>query len=293
MKNLLLAALLACSLFGAKLKVVTTINYFDDMLANVAGDKIEHQALMGEGVDPHGYSPTPSDVTKIQSANVVVYGGLHLEAKMGELFEDLGKKGKVKTIDLSEALDKNTLLKEGDEFDPHVWFDTNNWAAEATYLAKKLGEFDPENKATYEANAAKYAQEVKELETYIKDRFASIPEGSRYLVTVHDAFSYFARQFGLEVKPIMGISTDAQTSLREISELAGFIAEHKVKAIFVENIASSKATEALQEATKKKGWEVKIGRELYSDSMGNKSEGTETYIKTMKFNADAIADALK
>ena len=292
-KALLAGLFLASTLSAAPLNVVTTINYFDDLIEQVAGSLVKHQGLMGEGVDPHMYQATANDLKTIEEADLVVYGGLHLEGKMDDIFSDLGKKGKVQTLNLSEALDKKTLFEEGGEYDPHVWFDTNNFALQADFLAKKLGEMDKENAAKYKANAERFKGELKELESYIKARFKDIPANSRYLVTVHDAFSYFARQFGLEVKPVMGVTTDAQTSLKEIKELTDFIVAHKVKAIFTESSTPAKSILKLQEGAKAQGFEVKVGKELYSDSMGSKEDGHETYVKTLKYNADTIADALK
>ena len=126
-----------------------------------------------------------------------------------------------------------------------------------------------------------------------KKRIKEIPEKSRVLVTAHDAFGYFGEQFGLEVKAIQGVSTDSETGARNIRELADFIAERNIKAIFVESSVPKKSIEALQEAVKARGKEVKIGGELYSDSLGDKEHNTETYIKTVKANADIITDALK
>ena len=127
----------------------------------------------------------------------------------------------------------------------------------------------------------------------MKKRIEEIPPKSRVLVTAHDAFNYFGEQFGLEVRAIQGVSTDSETGTKNISDLANFIAERNIKAVFVESSVPKKSIEALQEAVKARGKEIKIGGELYSDSLGDKQHNAETYIKTVKANADTIVNALK
>ena len=177
--------------------------------------------------------------------------------------------------------------------DPHVWFDTELWAKEAEAVEAELSKYDPANSAYYKQNLEKYKADLNELTAYVKGRINEIPEKSRVLVTAHDAFGYFAAQFGLKVRAIQGVSTDSETGSKNISDLANFIVENNIKSIFIESSVPKKSIEALQEAVKAKGKEVKIGGELYSDSLGDEAHNTETYIKTVKANADTIANALK
>jgi len=149
------------------------------------------------------------------------------------------------------------------------------------------------NIISFENNLQTYLKSLDEATEYIQAKINEIPEESRYLITAHDAFAYFAEQFGLQVKAIQGVSTDSEIGTKQIEDLATFIVEHKIKAIFVESSVNHKSIEALQEAVKAKGGNVEIGGELYSDSMGDKENNTETYIKTIKANADTIANALK
>ena len=236
-----------------KIKVTTTLNYYQNLIEEIGGDKVEVTGLMKEGEDPHLYVATAGDVEKLQNADLVVYGGLHLEGKMTDIFASLSNKY---ILNLGDQLDKSLLHKEDENtYDPHVWFNTKFWAIQA-----KINE---------------------------------IPEESRYLITAHDAFAYFAEQFGLQVKAIQGVSTDSEIGTKQIEDLANFIVEHNIKAIFVESSVNHKSIEALQEAVKAKGGNVEIGGELYSDSMGDKENNTETYIKTIKANADTISNALK
>ena len=210
---------------------------------------------------------------------------------MTEIFDNLSNKY---ILNLGEQLDKNLLHKENENtYDPHVWFNTKFWAIQAQAVKDKLAEISPENKEYFESNLQAYLKSLDEATEYIQAKINEIPEESRYLITAHDAFAYFAEQFGLEVKAIQGVSTDSEIGTKQIEDLATFIVEHKIKAIFVESSVNHKSIEALQEAVKAKGGNVEIGGELYSDSMGDKENNTETYIKTIKANADTIANALK
>ncbi|WP_415669335.1 metal ABC transporter solute-binding protein, Zn/Mn family [Streptobacillus ratti] len=274
-----------------KIKVTTTLNYYVNLLDEIGKDKVKVTGLMGEGEDPHLYVATAGDIEKLEKADLVVYGGLHLEGKMVEIFENLKDKA---VLDLGAQLDPAKLVEEEKGvYDPHVWFNTEFWAVQAEAVAKKLSELDPANKDFYMNNLEAYLKELAEATKYVQDKINEIPENSRVLITAHDAFGYFASQFGLEVKAIQGVSTDSEIGTKEINDLADFIVANKIKAIFVESSVNHKSIESLQEAVKAKGFEVKIGGELYSDSMGDAKNNTETYIKTLKFNADTIANALK
>ena len=278
---------------GKKIKVTTTTTMLADLIKTIGGDKVEVTGLMGEGVDPHLYTASAGDIEKLSNADIIVYGGLHLEGKMVEIFDKLTSQNKV-VLNVGNTLDKSKIhFVDQNTPDPHVWFDTELWAKEAEAVEAELSKYDPANSAYYKQNLEKYKADLNELTAYVKGRINEIPEKSRVLVTAHDAFGYFAAQFGLKVKAIQGVSTDSETGSKNISDLANFIVENNIKSIFIESSVPKKSIEALQEAVKAKGKEVKIGGELYSDSLGDEAHNTETYIKTVKANADTIASALK
>ena len=278
---------------GKKIKVTTTTTMLTDLVKTIGGDKVEVTGLMGEGVDPHLYSASAGDIEKLGNADIIVYGGLHLEGKMTEIFEKLTSQNK-NILNVGDKLDKSKIhLVDQNTPDPHVWFNTELWEKEAEAIEAELSKFDPKNSEYYKENLKKYKVELVELTNYVKTEFSKIPEKSRVLVTAHDAFNYFGEQFGLEVKAIQGVSTDSETGTKNISDLANFIVERNIKAIFIESSVPKKSIEALQEAVKAKGKEVKIGGELYSDSLGDEAHNSETYIKTVKANADTIVNALK
>ena len=271
-----------------KIRVTTTTTMLTDLVKTIGGDKVEVTGLMGEGVDPHLYSASAGDIEKLANADVIVYGGLHLEGKMTDVFEKLSTLDKA-ILNVGSKLDKKKVhLIDGKTPDPHVWFNTEMWETEARAVA-----FDAKNKDYYMKNFENYKIQLDELTNYVKKRIEEIPPKSRVLVTAHDAFNYFGEQFGLEVRAIQGVSTDSETGTKNISDLANFIAERNIKAVFVESSVPKKSIEALQEAVKARGKEIKIGGELYSDSLGDKQHNAETYIKTVKANADTIVNALK
>jgi manganese/zinc/iron transport system substrate-binding protein len=278
-----------------KLNIVATTTMLADLVSSIGGERVTVNGLMGPGIDPHLYQASAGDVSLMQKADVVVYNGLHLEGKMGEIFENLSNRGS-EVICIEKGLDESRLLAWEDDnsiHDPHIWFDVSLWKDAAKTITKGLADADPNGKADYEANLDSYLKELDETDTYIRGRADELPEKHRVLVTAHDAFQYFGKAYGFEVRGLQGISTDAEAGTADVSDLANFIVERQIKAIFVESSVPPKTIEALQAAVKAKGFDVSIGGELYSDSLGDAQSGADTYILTIKANVDTIVDALK
>ncbi len=278
-----------------KIQIVATTTMLADLSRIIGGDLVDVKGLMGPGIDPHLYQASAGDVGFLQNADIVVYHGLHLEGKMGTVFESLTEMNKV-IIRAEDAIDKDDLLSDEEDatyFDPHIWFDVSLWKDVAKHFAREMAIYDPVNASTYTSNAENYLKELDEVEMYIKNRSSELPEESRVLVTAHDAFQYFAHAYGFEVRGLQGVSTDAEAGTADVRELAKFIIDRKIKAIFIESSVPHKSVEALQAAVHAQGSDVKIGGELYSDSLGDQASGHETYIATVKANIDTIVDALK
>ena len=278
-----------------KLNIVATTTMLADLVSTIGGERVTVNGLMGPGIDPHLYQASAGDVSLMQKADVVAYNGLHLEGKMGEIFENLSNQGSA-VICIEKGLDESSLLAwENDSsiHDPHIWFDVSLWKDAAKTVAIGLTDTDPNGKAEYEANLDTYLKELDETDTYIRSRADELAEEQRVLVTAHDAFQYFGKAYGFEVRGLQGISTDAEAGTADVSELANFIVERQIKAIFVESSVPPKTIEALQAAVKAKGFDVSIGGELYSDSLGDAKSGADTYILTVKANIDTIVNALK
>lgn len=280
---------------GEKVNIVATTTMLADLAGEIGGAHVSVRGLMGPGIDPHLYQASAGDVTCMQEADVVVYNGLHLEGKMGDIFGKLGDVDKA-VICIENGLDAASLLADESNpgmYDPHIWFDVALWRQAAAHMAAELAAIDPAHKTDYGSNLAAYLIELDELDAYIKARVGELPADRRVLVTAHDAFRYFGAAYGFEVKGLQGISTDAEAGTADVSSLAAFIAERRIKAIFIESSVPAKNIEALRAAVASKGFDVGIGGELYSDSLGDEQSGGETYIETVRANTDTIIDALK
>lgn len=273
------------------LHIVTTTTMLNDIVKIIGGDVVISEGLCKEGVDPHSYKATAGDITKLNNADIVVYNGFNLEGKMGEVFSSLENQNK-NIICIEDAIDESKLIFD-EEYDPHIWFDVELWKEVAIFVAGELSNIDSENKTIYQDNLSKYLIELDELHIYIKDEISKISKEQRVLITAHDAFNYFGKAYEFEVIGIQGVNTQTQASMLNIIELSDYIVENKIKAIFIETSMPTKNIEVLQEAVKSKGFEVTIGGELYSDSLGDISSGNDSYIKTVKSNVDTIVTALK
>lgn len=276
-----------------KLYVVTTTTMLTDLVKNIGGDHIELQGLMGSGVDPHLYKASEGDVTKLSNADLIFYNGLHLEGKLVEVFEKMTNK---KTIAVSDAIDKSTLIGSeyfASNYDPHIWFNIDYWIEATDFVVETLSEVLPENKTDFETNGANYIEKLKALKAEIESTIASLPPEQRILVTAHDAFNYFGKSFEFEVVGLQGLSTATEAGVQDVQKLAAFIIEKQVKAIFVESSVPKRTIEALQAAVKSRGHEVKIGGTLYSDALGDAGTVEGTYIGMFKYNVNTIVNALK
>ncbi|WBX71476.1 metal ABC transporter solute-binding protein, Zn/Mn family [Tenacibaculum retecalamus] len=278
-----------------KLKVVTTTTMITDLVKNIGGDKLEVKGLMGAGVDPHLYKASEGDVSKLFNADVVIYNGLHLEGKLEEVFEKMQHQNK-KTIVVSDVINKKNLINSAlfaSNYDPHIWFDINNWSKITSYVAEKLTEIDTKNAAFYKQNAKEYLEKLKALNKEIENKINELPIEKRILVTAHDAFNYFGNQHQFNVVGLQGLSTATEAGVQDVQKLAKFIIENNVKAIFVESSVPKRTIEALQAAVKSKDQEVVIGGTLYSDALGSAGTEEATYIGMYKANVNTIVNALK
>jgi manganese/zinc/iron transport system substrate-binding protein len=272
----------------------TTVAMITDVVRNVAGDKSQVTGIIGEGIDPHLYKPTSSDVKKLQASDIIFYSGLNLEGKMGDVLVRMATSGKP-VIAVTETLldDGNYVMSdEADHYDPHVWMDVGGWIEATTVIGEALADFDPDNAAFYQKNATDYTAQLTKLNEYGKQAFATVPENQRVLVTAHDAFNYMGRAYDLQVRGIQGISTESEAGLKDINDLVNFLVENDIPAVFVESSVSQKNVRALVEGAHSKGHEIIIGGELFSDAMGESGTYEGTYIGMLDHNITTIVRAL-
>lgn len=306
MKKTVLAVLVLALLLSAcateadvnsngKLNIVTTTGMIADIAKNVGGEYVDVIALMGPGVDPHLYKASEGDVRRLQEANLIFYSGLHLEAQLGEVLEKMNDFG-IRTVAVTDKIDRTILLANPqypDQYDPHVWFDVTMWMKAVEQVQETLSETDPSHRSEYEANAQAFLAQLEELHQYVLSQAETVPTEKRVIITAHDAFSYFGRAYGFEVRGLQGISTEAQAGTADVQDLASFIVENQIPAIFVESSVPQRNVEAVQAAVQAQGFDVQIGGSLFSDAMGSEGTPEGTYIGMVRHNIDTIVAALK
>ncbi len=310
----LLATLFGCRPVGVRrdvvlrypLRVACTTGHVADMLANIGGEHVQVESLMGPGVDPHLYKITPAATRKLRDADVVFYSGLHLEGRLGGLLEKLGQRKHVFAVsggllpehghDTASHDPESPLLRAGgstEAYDPHIWFDVALWGRCVDHAAKQLAAVDPDHAADYRRNAAAFRVRLDVLHRECREELASIPKTRRVLVTAHDAFGYFGEAYDIEVRGLQGISTSDEADLGSVNELVDMLAERQVKAVFVESSVPAKNIRALVEGCAARGHTVVIGGELYSDALGPPGSEEETYEGTVRYNLRTIVEALR
>ena len=284
---------------GEKLSVIATTNIVGDVVRQVGGDQIALTTLMGIGIDPHSYVPTPSDSAAIHDAHVVFASGAGLESDLEQTFESAG--GGAVRVYLSDGLQhrltEGTLEEEGGEhehehdegeIDPHVWFDVKNVMQWVEMIEQVLSTLDPANAPAYQAHAASYTQELEELDAWVVEQVAAIPQANRKLVTNHPSFGYLAGRYGLEqIGAVYPVSPSAEPSARDIALLEDTIREYGVPAVFAESTVNPKLAQQVADDT---GVELVA---LYSGSLGEPGSGAETYVLLIRYDVGAIANALK
>jgi manganese/zinc/iron transport system substrate-binding protein len=274
--------------------VVTTISQIADAVRHVAGERAEVRALMGEGVDPHLYKPTRSDIATLRAADIVFYNGLHLEGKMTDTFQRLADSGK-RVYPVTELIEESFLLTPPEfqgAHDPHVWMDPSAWKETVLAVRDRLIEYDSASADFYTINAEAYLEELTAIDTYAEDVVHTVPESQRVMVTAHDAFNYFGRRYGFEVLGIQGISTESEAGVREIERLVNIIVQRKIPAVFVETTVSERNIKALIAGAAAQGHEVRIGGSLFSDAMGAPGTYEGTYIGMIDHNVTVVTNAL-
>jgi manganese/zinc/iron transport system substrate-binding protein len=264
-----------------------------DVVARVGGERVAVRGLMGPGVDPHLFKASAGDVRRLAGAQVVFFNGLHLEAAMGEVLEELDHWKP--TYAVTDSIDRGQLRAPAafrGNYDPHVWFDVGLWERTVPVIVAALSRLDPAHAAEYAARGASYGAELRALDAWVRRRAAEVPPGLRVLVTAHDAFNYFGRAYGFEVMGLQGISTAAEAGTADVQRLADVIARRRIPAIFVESSIPRRTVEALQAAVRSRGFRVRIGGSLFSDALGDAGTPEGTYVGMVRHNVNTIVGAL-
>jgi manganese/zinc/iron transport system substrate-binding protein len=300
--GLLLAALVLSGCGGeaggetasGKPVVVATTGMIADLARQVGGEHIEVVQLMGEGTDPHQYVPTRRDAVALQRADLVLYNGLLLEGRMGDLLGRANQRGTptIAVADALQAAEDYRVMQGPDKVDPHVWMDVAGWSRLVPVVRDALTELAPDRAQAFEYNATAYLQQLQQLDDYARQVIGSIPENQRILVTAHDAFGYLGRAYGIEVRGIQGISTESEAGVQDIERLVQLLVDRQIPAVFVESSVAQDNIRALLEGAAAQDQQVAIGGELYSDAMGPGGTYGGTYVGMIDHNVTTIARSL-
>jgi len=275
------------------IRVVATTGIVADLIRSTGADGVEVVALMGPGVDPHLYKPVLKDLERLRGAEVVFYNGAHLEGKMTEMLEQLGRRTKV--VNLAGSLDSARLRSVADSpgyYDPHLWLDIGLWSELIPVIVSTLTSLRPDRAEEFAARGEAYREELLHLDRWVREQVASIPGPQRVLVTAHDAFGYFGQAYGLEVVALQGLSTATEFGLFDIQRVVETVATRRVRAIFVENSVPERFLSAVQAGVRARGGEVQLGGELFSDALGGAGTPAGTYIGMIRANVQTIVTAL-
>lgn len=273
---------------NSKIKVVATTSILTDWASNVLNDEFEVVPLLKKGIDPHVYKPTKKDLDVLREADVILYHGVHLEGRIIDVLEKM--QGKL-IIDVSKNFTSEDIISDPNfpaSQDPHYWFDTELVKKSINTIVNELSAVYPATEQDLKRRVKNYEIAIDAAALSVHDIINQIDSNMRIVITTHDALSYFARAFDIEVNTLQGASTVSEFGLREITELVDFICENEVPAIFLENIVSPQAMESVQRGCEENGFQVKLGPELLSDSLGSE-EDQDTYLEMLTFNARTIA----
>jgi zinc/manganese transport system substrate-binding protein len=269
----------------AELRVASLSTITTEIARSVGGDKVEVIPIIKPGIDPHEFQPSPLDVKRIESADLVLITGKGIEGYLTKLEEAVGSKAKF--VDTGSTIPSLKLEEEGRMVeDPHWWHSIENMKKATAVVRKHFIDSDPANKAVYEKNADAYLARLTDLEKWARMEVSKLPRDKRKLVTSHDAFQYFARDFGFRIYAIEGVSTDDQPSSKKVTDLINTIRIEGVKAVFFESIENPKV---VGEITRETG--AKVGGALYADGLGEKEAAT--YPDMVRHNITGIVESLK
>lgn len=289
----LIAALTNVAAARERFTIVTTIAQIADPVKHIVGDRAKVRSLLGEGVDPHTYRLTRSDIAALADADVVFYNGFYLEAQMEDTLAQLA--GSKPVIALAEQLPAEALSSSvayPSQHDPHVWMDVALWAQVVAAACDALIDFNARGKSGFVANTSAYVDELERLQTYAEEGLATVPKTARVLVSAHDAFRYFGKAYGFEVIGIQGLSTESEAGLNRIETLVDLLVARDVGAVFFESSVSNRNVQALIDGAAAQGHTVRIGGQLFSDAMGAPGTYKGTYIGMLDHNITTIIRAL-
>jgi zinc/manganese transport system substrate-binding protein len=276
-----------------RLSVVASFSILGDFAQEVGGEHVSVVTLVGPDGDVHAYEPTPGHVQQVAEAGAIIVNGLGLEGWLDRLLEASGTRAKVS--EATRGITQLTIKGEVHEqdahtrqaFDPHAVQSIGNAITYVKNIAEALCTADEQNCSAYRANEAAYTQRLKGLDIEVKEAIAKVPADKRRVITSHDAFNYFAQDYGIEFLAPKGVSTEAEASAAEVAKLIRQIREEKATALFVENISDPRLVEQIGRETG-----LKVSGVLFSDALSPKDGPAGTYVDMMRHNVRTITEAI-
>lgn len=276
-------------------QIVATTGMVADLVEHVVKDHGSVTTIIK--LDPHLFKPDRSVTKKLYEADIVFYSGLMLEGRMQDVLQAVDRPDRP-SVAITSRLEREEkdYLRSPPEFeghyDPHVWMDVQAWVRCMDVIVETMSKVDPDHAAEYQQNAKSYREELVRLDQYVRQAVESIPESQQILVTAHDAFGYFGRTYGMDVRSVQGVTTESEAGIQDVNRLVEFLVEKHVPAVFFESSVNEKNIRAVIEGTSARGVTVNIGGELFSDAMGAPGTYEGTYIGMIDHNATMIARAL-
>lgn len=268
------------------LEVVASFTVLGDVVHEVGGSHVKVKSLVGPDGDPHEFEPSPDDAKNLKAADVVFVSGEGLEGWMDRLISASGYKGT--PIVASEGINTRTMEEDGETVtDPHVWNSPVNVLVWVDNIEKALEKADPEDAAAFKANADRYRKTLHDLDAYAHSKLDKVPDEKRKVLTSHDAFGYFGREYNVKFLAPLGVSTETEASAADVAKLIDQIKSEGVKVYFFENSNDPKLVKQVASATG-----AKPGGELYVEALSKKSGPAPTYEKMFHYNVDQIATAV-
>lgn len=268
-------------------RVVTTFTVIQDMAQNVAGDAAEVVSITKPGAEIHNYEPTPQDIVKAQSADLVLWNGFNLENWFKKFYANVNG---VPTAVLTEGITPLPIM-EGNyrgKANPHSWMSPANALIYVENIRKALVANDPEHAEIYNRNAAAYSEKIKAMDAPLRKRFDTIPSEKRWLVTSEGAFSYLARDYGLQELYLWPVNADSQGTPQQVRRVIDLVRAHKIPVVFSESTVSDKPA---RQVVKETG--AAYGGVLYVDSLSQPDGPVPTYLKMLEVNAETIVKGLE
>ncbi|WP_105439114.1 metal ABC transporter substrate-binding protein [Neorhizobium sp. T25_13] len=281
-----LMAFSAVPAFADTLKVVASFTVLGDVVSQVGGKHVKVTNLVGPNGDPHEFEPSPTDARNLKAAQVAFVSGEGLEGWMDRLITASGYKGK--PVVVSEGVNTRTMDEDGKTVtDPHVWNSPVNVKVWVANIEKALSEADPADAGAFKANAEAYLQRLDAMNAYAHSKFDAVPADRRKVLTSHDAFGYFGREYNVSFLAPLGLSTETEASAADVAKLIRQIKAEGVKTYFLENSNDPRLVKQIAKATA-----AQPGGELYVESLSDAKGPAPTYEKMFRYNVDQIAAAM-